>query len=143
LNRWPDAAYGETGRIRVFEASAWPLRHDYRHLLDLLAPCDSAPLSHRAASGFLERASRSRLKFIPAFVDDLREHVVFMRGSGSPESENAPSRRLDIRRTQHEAPPFRGRPIIESTRGLKDLVDDIVGQAISQDRIDWAHPEAD
>ena len=42
-----------------------------------------------------------------------------------------------------EAPPFRGRPIVESTRGLKDLVEDIIGQAISQDRIGWAHPEAD
>ena len=101
LDRWPDAAYGEGGRIRVFEASAWPLRHDYRHLLDLLAPSESAPLSHRAASGFLERASRSRLKFLPAFLADLKEHIVFMRGDPSPESKSTPARRLDTGRTQH------------------------------------------
>lgn len=101
LDRWPDAAYGEGGRIRVFEARAWPLRQDYRHLLDLLAPCESAPLSHRAASGFLERASRSRLKFIPAFLADLKEHVVFMRSDGSPESKSPPSRRLDNGRNYH------------------------------------------
>jgi hypothetical protein len=50
-----------------------------------------------ALQGFERGCSSSFRRFTPT----LKEHVVFMRGDGSPESKDTPSRRLDIRRTQH------------------------------------------
>jgi DNA (cytosine-5)-methyltransferase 1 len=100
LTRWPNAAYGEAGRIQIFDAGCWPLRREYRHLLDVLTP-ESTPLSHRAAAGFLARASRSRLKFRPDFLADLEEHVRFMRGDATPGSTQTRSRRHEGERAPH------------------------------------------
>ena len=73
--RWPDAAYGEAGRRWEVRVSCWPVRKRYRHLMDILTPGDLTPLSHRAAAGFIERASRSSLNFDPDFLNDVRQHV--------------------------------------------------------------------
>jgi DNA (cytosine-5)-methyltransferase 1 len=75
LGRWPDAAFGYDGKVWRFEASHWPIKRRYRHLADVVRLDDAAPLSFRAAAGFLERAGRSRLRFDEAFLADLRRHV--------------------------------------------------------------------
>ena len=76
--RWPDAAYGEAGKVWAFNASHWPVRKQYRHLSSLVNFTQATPLSYRATAGFLERASRSKLKFDPDFISDLQAHIVAM-----------------------------------------------------------------
>jgi len=73
--RWPDAAYGECGKIWEYDASCWPIRKTYQHLTDLLSLENLKPLSHRASSGFLERAMRSQLNFDPEFIADVKDHA--------------------------------------------------------------------
>ncbi|RKT47041.1 DNA cytosine methyltransferase [Thiocapsa rosea] len=79
LERWPNAAFGRAGRRWLFDASAWPVRRTYQHLLDVLNPDALAPLSHRAAAGFLARTKRSTLTFHPDFLVDLEAHVAVKR----------------------------------------------------------------
>lgn len=83
---WPTAAWGDrTGTWRV-SASEFPRHEPYLHLSDL-ADLDTAPaLSARAAAGFLERAERSTLRFLPGFLEDVAEHVEFQRGQRLPMS---------------------------------------------------------
>ncbi|KXX66480.1 DNA cytosine methyltransferase [Marichromatium bheemlicum] len=76
--RWPHAAYGTAGEVWKFEASSWPIRREYRHLLDLLTQDAANPLSQRASAGFLSRVKRSRLRFVPEFLADLEQHVEYM-----------------------------------------------------------------
>jgi DNA (cytosine-5)-methyltransferase 1 len=73
--RWPTAAFGQRGQRWVFSASLWPIRHEYKHLLDLLDPRGLKPLSHRATLGFLNRARRSKLRFERPFLEDLQSHL--------------------------------------------------------------------
>lgn len=73
--RWPDSAYGESGKVYEFYATCWPTRNDYQHLTDVIDPSTLEPLSHRASSGFLSRALRAKLRFDPDFLRDVREHV--------------------------------------------------------------------
>lgn len=73
--RWPDAAYGAGGKVWKFDASCWPERRPYRHLTDVVHATRAETLSHRATCGFLERASRSSLRFDPDFLADLRRHA--------------------------------------------------------------------
>jgi DNA (cytosine-5)-methyltransferase 1 len=73
--RWPTAAHGHAGGVWSVDASAWPRQSEYQRLLDVLAPGDLRPLSHRAASGFLSRTDRSKLRFNEDFILDLKEHV--------------------------------------------------------------------
>lgn len=83
--RWPDAAYGEAGRLWRFSATAWPVRAKYRHLTEVLTEGKLKALSQRATAGFLQRANRSRLRFDLRFLDDVRQHLQFMQeteGSG-------------------------------------------------------------
>ena len=76
-SRWPDAAWGEDGRIWRVERSAWP-RHDARPpLADFLA-FEPTPLSARATAGFLRRAERGNLRFPTGFLADLRRHLARM-----------------------------------------------------------------
>jgi DNA (cytosine-5)-methyltransferase 1 len=79
LERWPNAAFGRAGRRWLFDASAWPVRRAYRHLLDVLTPDALTPLSYRAAAGFLARTKRSTLTFHPDFLVDLEAHVAVKR----------------------------------------------------------------
>jgi DNA (cytosine-5)-methyltransferase 1 len=55
--------------------SEHPVRHRYRHLLDLVSVGDAAPLSHRAAAGFQRRLARGNLGRHPGFRDDVARHV--------------------------------------------------------------------
>lgn len=84
--RWPTAAHGEKGKVWEVQASWWPVRRPYTHLTDLLTHKGLTPLSVRATTGFLERASRSQLAFDPAFIRALREHVDFWASEETPKA---------------------------------------------------------
>ena len=71
---WPKAAWGAEGAVFRANVSPWPVREPYRHLVDFLEH-DVAALSARATEGFLRRARRSTLKFVPGFLDDVAAHL--------------------------------------------------------------------
>jgi DNA (cytosine-5)-methyltransferase 1 len=72
--RWPIAAWGERDMAYVVPVSAWPRQEPYVRLGEFLDH-DTAPLSHRAASGFYSRTQRSGLRFVEGFIDSVRHHV--------------------------------------------------------------------
>jgi DNA (cytosine-5)-methyltransferase 1 len=76
--KWPDAAYGHRGEIHQFAASHWPTAEPYRHLSDVVNLDAATPLSWRATAGFLQRTTRSSLRFDPKFLADVRGHVQAM-----------------------------------------------------------------
>lgn len=79
LRRWPDAAFGEAGRVWTFNASCWPRREPYQHLTDLLTSERLKPLSSRAATGFWSRANVSPLDMRDDFLEDVKRHADLMR----------------------------------------------------------------
>lgn len=85
---WPNAAWGESGRVWKSDVSMWPERRPYRHLADFLDVAAALPLSHRAAAGFLGRLERGRLRLFPEeFRLDVKEHVELTRSwSKRPDS---------------------------------------------------------
>jgi len=74
---WPKAAFGAKGRVYPVAVSLWPVRRKALHLSDFLRH-PLAPLSGRAAAGFLSRAEKSGLWFEDKFLDDVRAHVARM-----------------------------------------------------------------
>ena len=77
---WPLAAWGARGKVWASEVSMWPRRRRYRHLSRVVDLALAEPLSHRGAAGFLGRANRSTLRFLPDFLEDVHEHVEHLRG---------------------------------------------------------------
>lgn len=75
--RWPAAAYGSMGHRIAVEANEWPERLEYRGLDELICTKSLLPLSLRAASGFRDRTRRSRLRFDPAFLSDIDDHISY------------------------------------------------------------------
>jgi DNA (cytosine-5)-methyltransferase 1 len=71
---WPKAAWGRKGKVYAMDVSTWPVRTDAIPLRAFLQH-PRKPLSHRAASGFLSRASVSGLRFQDGFLEDVRRHV--------------------------------------------------------------------
>ncbi len=71
--QWPRAAWSIDGKRFESKVSSWPVARTRRNLLDFLEH-PLKPLSVRAASGFLERASRGGLRFRPGFLDAIRAH---------------------------------------------------------------------
>jgi len=72
---WPRAAWGNgDGSAYSADVSAWPVRAPYSHLAEFLEE-EPAPLSERAAQGFLNRASRSSLHFPEGLLDDVAAHL--------------------------------------------------------------------
>jgi DNA (cytosine-5)-methyltransferase 1 len=61
----------------------WPLHEQYRHLSDLVNLSGAQPLSAKATAGFLSRAHRSSLRFVPGFLADLEEHLQAVTGTVS------------------------------------------------------------
>ncbi len=66
--RWPAAAWGGNGQRWKSQVSMWPEQRPYTHLLALLHHQHLAPLSYRAAAGFLERTQRAKLRFDADFI---------------------------------------------------------------------------
>lgn len=79
---WPNAAWSD-GKAR-FEAkiSRYPANVRCEPLADWLR-YPATPLSARATSGFLSRASGASLHFPPGFLSTLSEHLRGMNGSAS------------------------------------------------------------
>jgi DNA (cytosine-5)-methyltransferase 1 len=75
---WPRAAWGHDGNVFPADVSMWPVSWPRPHLSDFLA-FPRAPLSARAAAGFLSRAGESTLSFEPGFLDAVAHHVERMR----------------------------------------------------------------
>ncbi len=73
-DRWPNAACGHDGARWAVSVSEWPVRRKAKRLAEFLK-YDVKPLSHRAAAGFLRRATASTLHLDPSFLADLRRHV--------------------------------------------------------------------
>ncbi len=74
---WPRAACHVDGKMWDVGISEWPRcpAHDYMHLVDVLREHGQAPLSPRATRGFRDRLRRSSLRYRPAFMAALDEHV--------------------------------------------------------------------
>jgi DNA (cytosine-5)-methyltransferase 1 len=73
--RWPSAAWGGGGERWAVERAFWPRREAYQHLGNVVDVSAAAPLSHKGAAGFLDRASRGQLRFVEEFLLDVKEHV--------------------------------------------------------------------
>jgi DNA (cytosine-5)-methyltransferase 1 len=76
---WPPAACGDCDGARAVIASTWPVSWLGRPILEFLRH-PLKPLSRRAASGFLSRARKSRLKFAANFLNDLETHLATTEG---------------------------------------------------------------
>jgi DNA (cytosine-5)-methyltransferase 1 len=72
--KWPLAAWGESGKVWRAQVSLWPIRRPYRHLLTTVDAGKALPLSARATRGFQLRMQRSRLRFDPEFRLAVDEH---------------------------------------------------------------------
>jgi DNA (cytosine-5)-methyltransferase 1 len=79
---WPNAAWGHKGRVYVVNVSSFPERRRTQPLREFLR-FPRTPLSHRAASGFLNRALMSGLWFEDGFLDDVKRHVRRMERAGA------------------------------------------------------------
>lgn len=72
---WPSAAWGRGGEAFEIDRSQWPVDdHTRPHLLDFLEH-EGTPLSARATAGFLERTSRSSLRFPEGFLEEVADHL--------------------------------------------------------------------
>jgi DNA (cytosine-5)-methyltransferase 1 len=71
---WPRAAWGHEGQRGVSAVSEWPVHRDYQNLSGFLN-YPGAPLSKKAAGGFLSRLEASQLRYDPIFAANLRQHV--------------------------------------------------------------------
>ena len=77
--RWPSAAWNVgTGRTAV-DASHWPVQRQYQSL-DTFMRYEPKPLSERATRGFLNRTTRSSLRFPDGFLEAVAEHQLRMEG---------------------------------------------------------------
>lgn len=79
---WPRAAWGHKGGVFAVDVSTFPVHEQAPPLREFLR-FSRAPLSHRAANGFLSRALVSGLKFEEGFLDDVRRHVERMAKSAA------------------------------------------------------------
>jgi DNA (cytosine-5)-methyltransferase 1 len=68
---WPKAAWGRDYKAHRASVSVWPRQERYHHL-DRFLTGPLRPLSDRALTGFLGRATRSTLRFPPGLLDAIR-----------------------------------------------------------------------
>lgn len=79
---WPRAAWGHKEKVYAVDISTFPVREQAPTLREFLR-FPRAPLSQRAANGFLSRALLSGLKFEDGFLEDVRRHVERMARSAA------------------------------------------------------------
>ena len=80
--KWPSAAYGIGKQVMRVDVSLWPRHSPRQHLADFLQ-FPTKRLSERATAGFLERTTRSQLRFVDGFVDAVASHLEQMRADNS------------------------------------------------------------
>lgn len=72
---WPGAAWGQADGTRSrCDVSEWPVAAARQHLITFLE-YPTAPLSKKAAGGFLKRLQASTLRYEEQFSLDLAHHV--------------------------------------------------------------------
>jgi DNA (cytosine-5)-methyltransferase 1 len=96
---WPSAAWNVGGGRVAVNASEWPVRREYQSLEDFLR-YPLRPLSLKATRGFLERTSRSGLRFPDGFLDALRAHEKRVSANAVPQ----PRQRQRVATLSHSAP---------------------------------------
>jgi DNA (cytosine-5)-methyltransferase 1 len=92
---WPPAACGIDKQVMRVEVSLWPLRSPTPHLADFLK-YPTKPLSERATAGFLERTTRSQLRFSEGFVEAVASHLDRIRDTSptvTPKAKKTKERR--------------------------------------------------
>jgi DNA (cytosine-5)-methyltransferase 1 len=78
--RWPTAAWSmRDGTVHKAARSMWPVATPTPTLLDFLGDSPRKPLSARATAGFLQRAEKGSLRFMPGFLDAIRRHLELQR----------------------------------------------------------------
>lgn len=75
---WPTAAWGYAGVAHRADRSMWPVQQRYSDLEAFIK--SPKPLSARATAGFLRRATAGNLRFVPGFLDEVRDHLAVMGG---------------------------------------------------------------
>jgi len=73
-DRWESAGWGRKGERHSTNVSDWPVQYRYRSLAEFLS-YEGTALSSRAASGFLQRARSSKLRFQSGFLEDIAHHL--------------------------------------------------------------------
>ncbi len=73
-DRWPKAARFDGDRRRRVEIGAFPVWRERPSLAEFLR-FEGKLLSERATRGFLARTDRSTLRFVPGFLERLRQHI--------------------------------------------------------------------
>ena len=70
-NRWPDAAFGEKGKVCCVEGAYGPFS---RTSLSAFLKYPTKPLSQRAVTGFIGRALKGNLKYPDGFIEALTKY---------------------------------------------------------------------
>jgi len=71
-NRWPDAAFGEKGKVWRVDGAYGPFN---RASLSSFLKYPTKPLSHRAVMGFIGRALKGNLKYPHGFIKALEDYA--------------------------------------------------------------------
>jgi DNA (cytosine-5)-methyltransferase 1 len=82
---WPTAAWCVDGTRLSVSATEFPVRLASTPLEQFLQ-YRPKPLSAKATSGFLKRASQAKLRFPEGFIEKLEHHLRLVEGEGSVES---------------------------------------------------------
>jgi DNA (cytosine-5)-methyltransferase 1 len=80
--RWPKAARFDGDRRLRVEIGSFPVWRERLPLAEFLR-YEGKPLSARATRGFLSRTERSTLRFVPGFLDRLRDHLARMENASA------------------------------------------------------------
>lgn len=72
---WPNAAWGERGRVYPVWISEWPRNCQHIGLTGFLA-YGTKPLSPKATAGFLRRARGGSLNFADGFLDSVEDYLI-------------------------------------------------------------------
>ncbi|WP_119271985.1 DNA cytosine methyltransferase [Taklimakanibacter deserti] len=73
-SRWPKAARFDGRQRKKVDIGTFPVWRERSSLVEFLQ-FDGKLLSTRATRGFLSRTDRSTLRFVPGFLDRLRQHL--------------------------------------------------------------------
>jgi len=85
---WPKAAWGRDYKAHGLRVGPWPEQDLYQHLSEFLGN-PVRPLSERALSGFLARATRSSLRFPEGLLDQVRRQLDLQRVAAKTAGPNA------------------------------------------------------
>ncbi|MBN6520690.1 DNA (cytosine-5-)-methyltransferase [Acinetobacter pittii] len=73
-SKWPQAAWGIDGIVKISNVSEWPLDTPYQGLDEFLK-YPLKPLSLKATKGYVSRAEQGNLKHPNGFLDQLKQYI--------------------------------------------------------------------